>query len=82
MFTHPAVGDHDHLGAALVVHQGITLAREHIEHISGNHPSMGGDLGRLFLLGPLDDIACRKDARVIDQLEGGFDFDEARRIER
>ena len=43
---------------------------------------MGGDLGRLFLLGPLDDIACRKDARVVDQLEGGFDFDEARPIER
>ena len=82
MSAHPAVRDDDQLGAALVVYQGTTLAREHIERISDNHPSMGGDLGRLFLLGPLDDIACRKYARVVDQLEGRFDFDVARRIER
>lgn len=38
---------------------------------------MRGDLGGLFLFGPFDDIACCKDAGMVDQLEGGFDFDEA-----
>ena len=81
MSAHLAVRDDDELGAALVVHRG-SLAREHIQYVSDNHPGMGADLGGLFLLGPLDDIACRKDAGVVDQLESGFDFDEARRRER
>lgn len=79
MSAHPPIRDDDQLGAALIVHQGIALAREHIQDILDNHTGMGGDLGRLFLLGPLDYIARRKDARVIDQLKGWFDFDEARR---
>lgn len=82
MSAHPAVRDADQLDAALVVRQAVTLAREHVQHILDNHPSMGGDLGRLLLLGPLDHVARRKDAGVIDQLEGRFDLDEPRRRQR
>ena len=77
MSAHLAIRDDDQLGAAPIVDQAIGLAREHTLHVFDNYRSMGRSLGCLFLLVPLNDIANRKNPRVINQLESGFDFDEA-----